>query len=465
MKPALQLNLSQSLNLTPQLQQAIRLLQLSTLDLRAEIQETLDSNTMLERCDENNRDEGSDLLGRTQQEKEQNTAEFQQSSQWGDVIGCSNGSGNYLSESNTASVESLHDYLSWQLNLSPFSERDRQIADVLVDAINEDGFLTVDIPDLASSFDKDMDVKRDEIEMVLHRVQMFDPIGVGARNLAECLMLQLSQLSPNILGLAEAKLIVSQYIHLLAKHDYKKLMRVCDLKESELQQALKIIHSLNPCPGSSISKEQVEYIVPDMFVRKANNHWLVELNDQLLPNLRINADYAAMIRRADNSSDNQFLRHHLQEAKFFLKSLQSRNDTLMKVANCIMCHQQDFLDFGEVAMRPLVLNDIAKEIGMHESTISRVTTRKYIHTPRGVFELKFFFSSHLSTAAGGECSSTAIRALLKKLIEAEDTRKPLSDNKLATILAEQGIKVARRTITKYREALSIPSSTQRRFQM
>ena len=251
-------------------------------------------------------------------------------------------------------------------------------------------------------------------------------------------------------------------MHLLGTRDYAQLMRRTRLKEEQLKHTINLIQTLNPRPGDSVARNNTEYVVPDVFVRKVNNRWLVDLNPDVAPKLRINNDYASMVKRADNSADNNYLKDNLQEARWFLKSLQSRNETLMKVATCIVEHQLNFFEYGDEAMKPMVLADIAADVEMHESTISRVTTRKYMHTPRGIYELKYFFSSHVSTSSGGECSSTAIRALIKKLVASENPRKPLSDNKITNLLAEQGIEVARRTIAKYRESLQIPPSNERK---
>jgi RNA polymerase sigma-54 factor len=297
---------------------------------------------------------------------------------------------------------------------------------------------------------------------VLHRLQHFDPPGVAAHDLRECLLIQLQQLPEDTPSLTAATLVVDKFIGLLGNHDYAQLLRRSKLKEPELKAAIDLIQSLNPRPGDSISSSQAEYVIPDVFVSKVGRQWRVELNPDVAPKLRINNDYAELVRRADNSSDNNFLRDSLQEARWFLKSLQSRNETLMKVATAIVERQIDFFEFGEEAMKPMVLNDIAEAVDMHESTISRVTTQKYMHTPRGVFELKYFFSSHVATSAGGECSSTAIRAIIKKLVAAENPNKPLSDSKITQLLQEQGIEVARRTIAKYRESLHIPPSNERK---
>ncbi|MNN05058.1 RNA polymerase sigma-54 factor [compost metagenome] len=302
----------------------------------------------------------------------------------------------------------------------------------------------------------------DEVEVVLRRIQQLEPAGVGARNLRECLLLQLRQMPPSTPLLAEAQRLVSDHLDLLGSRDYSQLMRRMRIKEDELRSIIELIQSLHPRPGSQIESGEAEYVVPDVIVRKHNDRWLVELNQEAVPRLRVNAQYAGLVRRADASADNTFMRNQLQEARWFIKSLQSRNETLMKVATQIVEHQRGFLDYGEEAMKPLVLHDIAEAVGMHESTISRVTTQKFMHTPRGIFELKYFFSSHVSTSEGGECSSTAIRAIIKKLVAAESPKKPLSDSKIAGLLEAQGIQVARRTVAKYRESLGIAPSSERK---
>jgi RNA polymerase sigma-54 factor len=345
------------------------------------------------------------------------------------------------------------------------SDRDRFIAMSLIDATDTDGYLTSTIEEIHEGLHNPEDedpVELDEVEAVLKRVQHFDPPGVFAKDLPDCLLLQLRQLPKDTPWLPQAKLVISHYLNLLGSRDYTQLMRRSRLKEHELKEVIALIQSLNPKPGESIASAEPEYIVPDVVVKKENGRWKVELNPEIAPKIRVNAGYASYIKRADSSSDNTFMKDQLQEAKWFIKSLQSRNETLLKVASKIVAHQQGFLDYGDEAMKPLILHDIAEAVEMHESTISRVTTQKYMHTPRGIFELKYFFSSHVSTTSGGECSSTAIRAIIKKLISAENPKKPLSDSKIADLLKEQGINVARRTIAKYREAMSIPPSNERK---
>ncbi|WP_045857303.1 RNA polymerase factor sigma-54 [Teredinibacter purpureus] len=507
MKQTLQLKLGQQLTMTPQLQQAIRLLQLSTLDLQAEIQEALDSNPMLETSDdidepapantentqqseppaqesENPALNGSENTSSTSDTS--NEAPDQPDSDWNDdniptdlavdtswddiYEPSSSGSGlskpegdDYDFESRRGTSESLQDHLSWQLNLTPMSALDNEIAETLIDAVAPNGILGLSLDEIFSGLQvQHEELEMDEVLAVLHRIQQFDPPGVLSQDVRECLLIQLNQLSDDTPNLAQAKTLVRDYLDVLGSRDFKQLMRKLRIKEPELQSVISVIQSLNPRPGESIGADETEYVVPDVFVAKVNNRWQVQLNPDIAPKLRINSGYASLVKRADSSSDNTFLRDNLQEARWFLKSLQSRNETLLKVSTCIVEKQQGFLDYGPEAMKPMVLHDVAEIVEMHESTISRVTTQKYMHTPQGIFELKYFFSSHVATDTGGECSSTAIRAIIKKLVAAENQRKPLSDSKITGLLAEQGIKVARRTIAKYRESLHIPPSNERK---
>ena len=550
MKQSLQLKLGQQLTMTPQLQQAIRLLQLSTLDLQQEIQEALDSNPMLEveegydspsssteyegseqdqtdytrqleiaaeagtdhgtdftasenfssatdnYSESNSYNDSSDSFGESESFSG-DTESFGDSdvygegdsfsadsgdwsdsipsdlpvdTSWDDVYQASSSgsSSNYDNEdsdfeSRRAATDSLYDHLMWQLNLTPMSDRDRILAMAIIDAVEPSGMLSISIEEIFEGMGSDLEeLELDEVVAVQKLLQQFDPCGVCSQNLSECLLVQLQQFDPKTPLLDSAKLIVKQYLPVLGSRDYRQLMRRTKLKEAELSQAVALIQSLNPRPGDMIATGDTEYVVPDVFVEKRDGRWIVELNPDIAPRLRINADYASMVKRADSSSDNTFLKDNLQEARWFLKSLQSRNETLLKVASCIVEKQRGFLDYGPEAMKPLVLHDIAEIVEMHESTISRVTTQKYMHTPQGIFELKYFFSSHVSTDSGGECSSTAIRAIIKKLVSAENPKKPLSDSKITDLLAEQGIQVARRTIAKYRESLNIPPSNERK---
>ncbi len=496
MRQSLQLRFSQQLTMTPQLQQAIRLLQLSTLDLQQEIQDALDSNPLLEVDDahDNPADQGEsieDKLHKADKQEKQSandgsdddysdpgdrettdslaqdtiSEDLPTDSNWDDYISAGPNTPAVSAPDNDQvyqgeTTENIRDYLSWQMNLTPFSDTDLAIATTIIEAVDDKGFLTVSAEDILASLGNE-EVELDEVLAVLKRIQFFEPIGVAARDLKECLYIQLCMFDPATPYLKEAKHIISEYIDLLGNRDYRTLMRKTKLKEDQLKEVMKLIHSLNPTPASSVIQEENNYVIPDVTVVKKKGRWVVELNGDSMPKLRVNQQYAAL-SKSSQASDSQFIKSHLQEAKWFIKSLESRNETLLKVANCIVHQQQAFFEYGDEAMKPMVLNDVAEIVDMHESTISRVTTQKYMHTPRGIFELKYFFSSHVSTENGGECSSTAIRALIKKLVGAENPQKPLSDSKIADILADQGIKVARRTIAKYRESLSIPPSNQRK---
>jgi RNA polymerase sigma-54 factor len=482
MKQTLQLRIGQQLTMTPQLQQAIRLLQLSTLELQTEVQDALESNPMLEQEDgENDLPETENSAADTAEASSDSTQgaegsnetipdELPTDSNWDDTFDTGTVSSSAPDQANTRDIfetitvssGGIHGHLTWQLELTHFSETDTLIAHTIIDAIDDSGYLSTSIQEITDSLDKSLEVEPDEVQAVLHRIQQFDPVGIGARNLQECLQLQLQQFNKDTPWLREAKILIRDYFGLLSNRDFSKLGRKMKLSTNALKKVIDFIQGLNPRPGAQFNDTEPEYIVPDVYVTKKNGKWTVELNAESIPKLRINSLYANMVKRGSNSKDNNYLRDNLQEARWFLKSLQSRHETLMKVANCIIERQRGFLDHGEEAMRPLVLRSIAEAIDMHESTISRVTTRKYMHTPRGIFELKFFFSSHVSTEAGGECSATAIRAIIKKLVAAENPSKPLSDNKMASVLAEQGINVARRTIAKYREALSISPSNERK---
>ncbi|EPI2237747.1 RNA polymerase factor sigma-54 [Escherichia coli] len=474
MKQGLQLRLSQQLAMTPQLQQAIRLLQLSTLELQQELQQALESNPLLEQIDtheeiDTRETQDSETLDTADAlEQKEMPEELPLDASWDTIYtaGTPSGtSGDYIDDElpvyQGETTQTLQDYLMWQVELTPFSDTDRAIATSIVDAVDDTGYLTVPLEDILESMgDEEIDI--DEVEAVLKRIQRFDPVGVVAKDLRDCLLIQLSQFDKTTPWLEEARLIISDHLDLLANHDFRTLMRVTRLKEDVLKEAVNLIQSLDPRPGQSIQTGEPEYVIPDVLVRKHNGHWTVELNSDSIPRLQINQHYASMCNNARNDGDSQFIRSNLQDAKWLIKSLESRNDTLLRVSRCIVEQQQAFFEQGEEYMKPMVLADIAQAVEMHESTISRVTTQKYLHSPRGIFELKYFFSSHVNTEGGGEASSTAIRALVKKLIAAENPAKPLSDSKLTSLLSEQGIMVARRTVAKYRESLSIPPSNQRK---
>ena len=484
MKQSLQLKLGQHLTMTPQLQQAIRLLQLSTIDLQTEIQQTLEENPMLEM------DEDSTATEQEQQDKseaeitqqdEQLDLERSQDlpdelpvdSEWEDIYdvataGISNAAqvsnenvNDYL-ENQSIEGDTLADHLLWQLRNISTSDSDFAIGIALIDAINDDGYLTETIEDIHAGLIDELDIDLDEVEAVLHLIQRFDPLGVGARDLRECLLLQLEQFDSDTEGLADVRMLIRDHLEQIGNRDYARLLKSTRLSEEKLQQLITFIQSLNPKPGSTISPNRAEYIIPDIYVRKINDEWRVTLNPESAPRLRINPLYAGYVKKSGRDKDSSYLRNSMQEARWFLKSLQSRSDTLLRVGKAIVDRQRLFLEYGDEGMKPMVLRDIAEELDMHESTISRVTTQKYMHTPRGVFEFKFFFSSHVSTADGGECSATAIRAMVKKLIENENPRKPMSDNKISAFLVKEGINVARRTVAKYREAMSIPPSNERK---
>jgi RNA polymerase sigma-54 factor len=481
MKQSLQLRLGQQLTMTPQLQQAIRLLQLSSLELQTEIQATLESNPMLETDEETTAEEA----GPPEEEQAQITAQPPDESPAGTPVdGATSqavaedfssawGTAGYgvasdeddrdPFETRGSAGQSLRDHLLEQLHLSSVSDTDRLIAMAIVESVRDDGYLEDSLDGIAAGLERNgVAAALDDIEAMLHLVQRFDPPGIAARDPRECMIRQLEAMPEDTPGRANARRIIDEAIEQLAAHDVNALRRQLGLSREALREAIELIHSLDPHPGSQIANTTPQYIVPDVFVRKERGVWRVRLNPDVAPRLRINPLYSGMVKRADRSEDNTFLRDNLQEARWFIKSLQSRNETLLKVATAIVEHQRAFLDYGEEAMKPLVLRDIADELEMHESTISRVTTEKYMHTPRGIFEFKYFFSSHVATTEGGECSATAIRAMVKKLIDQEDRAKPLSDHKIAGILVERGIHVARRTVAKYRESMAIPPSSERK---
>ncbi len=483
MKLALGIKVGTSLSLTPQLQQAIRLLQLSTLELEQEIQTQLESNPLLEAIEEqsiadpshevSNQEHDTSITLGEQMERTQIGEELPVDTQWDDVF---THQSTALAtpefeerEDHRSAGESIWDQLRWQLNLSPFSPYDRLMAECIIDGIDERGYLIASMDELLDAARQQLEqididpeeIEMSELEVVLKRVQNFDPAGVAARDLAECLSLQLRALPASTQHQHEALRLLAHH-ELLVTNDIVKLMRLTQLDQDQLRQALQLITSLDPYPGLKYQAQEQDHQVPDVIVRKRQDSWEVQLNTDILPKLRVNPFYAGMVRRADSSADNQYLRLHMQEARNFIKSIDERHKTLLKVATCIVEHQRAFLEHGAEAMKPLILRDIADETELHESTVSRVTTQKFMLTPRGLFELKYFFSSHVGTSTGGECSSTAIRAMIKKMVQDEDIRKPLSDNTIAERLQASGIDVARRTVAKYRESLNIPSSSDRK---
>lgn len=527
MKLSMGMKVSTSLSLTPQLQQAIRLLQLSSLELEQEIQAQLDSNPLLEVDELNNSTDntGEQSHNTTNQQNDLDAAsDFETDSfnndsysndnlpehrndqpdlfdsdgqiqhttlnddlsvetHWDDIVthqstALATPEFDDREDSRTAQ-HSIWDHLRWQLNLAHFNPVDRLIAECIVDGIDERGYLSIDLEEVQeaalqqlSSLDTEVlealveygldgSIELDEVEVVLKRIQNFEPVGVAARSLQECLSLQLKNLPEQTPSRLDA-LKLLQHHDLLISNDLNRLMRQTKLTQDELKQALILVQGLQAYPGHKFADPEQDHQIPDVVVYKKNNRWQVQLNTDILPKLRVNSYYAGLIKRADNSRDNQYLRLHLQDARNFIKSVDERHKTLLKVASCIVEHQKDFFELGAEAMKPLVLRQIAEETNLHESTVSRVTTQKYIHTPRGLLELKYFFSSHVGTSTGGECSSTAIRAMIKKIIQDENAAKPLSDNAIAALLQREGIDVARRTVAKYRESLNIASSSERK---
>ena len=502
MKQSLDLKLGQHLTITPQLQQAIRLLQLSSLELQQEIQEALENNPLLEETEDENTAKEDLEPGRGEEMADADSAgdddgefasapageeiavdrdtaiddesfreelsggeEWQESYETLTATSTRNDVDDGLPEldARNSAPTTLREHLLWQMQMTSFSPTDRRIAETVIDAISEDGYLTSSLEEIQQALAGELDVDIDDIQAVLHQIQNFDPAGVGARNLSECLLLQLRTINDDVPHLAHARLLATpENLDLLASRDYKQLKRVTRLAPEALQEAINLIQHLNPRPGSSITSEHARYIAPDITVKKVRGVWRADLSASAAPRLGINREYEKLIRRGNDSAENKYLQDKLQEARWFIKSLSSRNETLLKVARAIVDRQRAFFEHGPEAMKPLVLHDIAEIVGMHESTISRVTTSKYMLTPGGIFELKYFFSSHVATADGGTCSATAIRSLIKKLVEAEKSEKPISDSTIAEILASQGIHVARRTVAKYREALNIPPSSQRK---
>ena len=444
--------------MTPQLQQAIRLLQLSVLDLSAQIQEALEENVMLEMEDlpdvpKTSAETTAEIETiKAEDSLQSNSMERIQDGGW-------NGEGRPISEFADQSGQTLREHLLWQIELEDFTPREAVIGEALIDAINDDGYLIDDLDEIRESIDQDADIADGEIAGTLEKIQKLDPVGVGARSLAECIVMQLDQLDPDTAGLSLAIRLANDHLELVASKEYAELRRTLRTSEEELDYALALVRSCNPKPGLAVSPVSAQYVIPDVFVRKVDKRWQVEISASGVPRLSVNQQYAQILR---GSGDHAALRSQLQEARWLVRSLEIRNETLLKVATCIVSRQKEFLEHGDEAMKPLVLRDVAESIGMHESTISRVTTNKYMHTPRGVFEFKFFFSSHLSTVDGDEQSSTAVRAKIRKLVGAENPAKPLSDSKIAALLAEEGIKVARRTVAKYRESMKIASSSERK---
>jgi RNA polymerase sigma-54 factor len=467
MKHSLQLRLSQHLTLTPQLQQSIRLLQLSTLELNQELERFLQENPLLER-DDGIREESIvpvDLRSPGAVETVPATSDSEP------VAPETDGSDMPMLDDLPASMgrddgddadfpqiaagsPTLRAHLLSQLSLTNLSERDRRLVTLLIDSLDDDGYLTQDLPELLSMLPQELAIEPEELQIALKHLQHFEPAGVGARSLSECLQLQLSALPECTPYRSPALEIVRNHLGALASRDFTKLKKVLRCDDNCLRAVQKLITGLNPKPGRDFSSEETRYVVPDVIVRKAKGIWVASLNPEAMPRLRVNRLYADILSR-NRGSGSQQLASQLQEAKWLIKNVQQRFDTILRVSQAIVDRQRHFFEHGEVAMRPLVLREIAEALDLHESTVSRVTTQKFMHTPRGIFELKYFFGSHVTTETGGAASSTAIRALIKQLVSAENSRKPLSDSQISEILAQQGIVVARRTVAKYRESLQI----------
>jgi RNA polymerase sigma-54 factor len=473
MKHSLQLKLSQHLTLTPQLQQSIRLLQLSTLELNQEIERFLQDNPLLER-DEGAEEDGtpanpvaplptefsaSTPTTPAPEEKEETAAEVAEpETDWREESGGSYSGHDDGEDSDypqlAADSPSLRDHLLWQVNLLQCPDRDKRIVALLVDTLDDDGYMTQDLEELASMLPADLEFDPSELAIALKHLQHLEPAGVGARSLGECLALQLEALPVDTPFRADALMTVRNHLDLLAARDFAKLKKLLRCNDDTLRGIQSLITHLNPRPGARFSKNEARYIIPDVIVRKLKGLWRVSLNPDAMPRLRVNRMYADILHRNRDASLQQ-LAGQLQEAKWLIKNVQQRFETILRVSQAIVDRQRHFFEHGEVAMRPLVLREIADTLGLHESTVSRVTTQKFMLTPRGIFELKYFFGSHVTTETGGACSATAIRALIKQLVAEEDTRKPLSDSQISEILGKQGIVVARRTIAKYRESLQI----------
>ena len=480
MKHSLQLKIGQHLTLTPQLQQSIRLLQLSTLELNQELEQMLQDNPMLELENENPEfipnetalNGSSDTppaesppaeisTADSPTDAEERTASLDETD-WTDYSGSNADDEDSDFHQAPGANSTLREHLLNQLLLTPLPPRVKGLTGALIEDVNEDGFLTQSLADIAESLRAELeDLEDAELENALKHLQDMDPVGVGARNLGECLALQLRALPDCTPGREHALCIVQEHLSLLAARDLGKIKKVLGIDEPTLRTARTLILALNPRPGSQFGRDQTHYVVPDVFIKKVKGMWLATLNTDAMPKLRINRVYADILARHRENGGSQ-LSSQLQEARWLIKNVQQRFDTILRVSQAIVDRQKHFFEHGEVAMRPLVLREIAEAVELHESTISRVTTQKFIMTPRGLYELKYFFGSHVATETGGACSSTAIRALIKQMVAAESGKKPLSDGQLASVLGQQGIVVARRTIAKYRESLQIPTASLRR---
>jgi RNA polymerase sigma-54 factor len=469
LKPALQLKLGQQLTMTPQLQQAIRLLQMPALELQAHIRELLEKNVMLEPLEETEATGTFEVVATAQapppvESRRESTVEVldepwsQQNTGPADTP-WSGDDDERQQEYADDEGQSLQEHLLWQLELARLAPRELAIASAIVDAINDDGYLSESLEEIAQTLRPEVECGAEEVQAVLERVQALDPVGVAARSVGECIELQLRQIDPATPGYQTALKIARHHLELVAERELSLLKRELRASEEEIASALALVRSCHPRPGSTVSAGNAQYVVPDVFVRRTEHGWGVEINPATLPRVRLNESYASLIGRAASHAS---MRAQLQEARWLLKSLEIRHETLMKVARSIVERQTAFLEHGDEHMRPMILRDIAEAVAMHESTISRVTSGKYMHTPRGVFELRYFFSSQVEGADGSGTSSTAIRAKIRKLVKDEDPENPLNDGRIAELLSGEGISVARRTVAKYREAMRIPASSERR---
>ncbi len=513
-KQGLNIKLGQSMSMTPQLQQAIRLLQLSSVELQQEIQEVLETNPLLERVEEysNDANDVNDNAENNTDQKDSNSNEsitdtipedMNIDADWDDiydpawkVTNNSDKSTSDFIETMHSETQGLHEHLDWQVQMSNLSVQDKAIAGLIIDYIDDDGFLTESLDVIFETLSKSLLIELDEVEAILNYIQHLGPSGVAARNLGECLLLQLQQQYKDHPLYKKTTRLLQKHLDLIEKKDYTGIKRTLKITTSGLEDLMRLVRSLDPKPGRIFNTTDTDYITPDIYVKKVPENgefnkqkkWNVSLNAETQPTLQINDYYANMLASTPstktatktdtttsaasaltsnvvavaNKETSAYIKDNLQQARWFIKSLENRNSTIVNVAQAIIERQSAFFQYGDEAMKPMVLKDLADQLGLHESTISRVTTRKYMHTPRGVYEFKYFFSSHVGTETGGECSATAIRAMIKNLIAEEHPDKPLSDNKLTNLLKERGINVARRTVAKYREALAIPSSHDRK---
>lgn len=474
LKQGLSVKIGQSLSMTPQLQQAIRLLQLSSVELQQEIQENIDTNPLLERAEESNtelsaNDESTTESGSTD-DANVIPEELNLDTDWDEVYDPAWKTSNSHSETSASDlIDTIHskpstlkDHIQEQVDLSQLSPIDKEIASTIISYIDANGFLTETATQIFESLEEKLLIEEDEVDAVLQFIQSLDPIGIGARSLSEALLLQLKHYYQQHELYTAAKKLLEKHLDLIEKRDYIGIKKTLKLGAGGIEDLMHLIQSLNPNPGDVFGEQVADYITPDVYVRKIKGSWVVTLNQETVPELKINHYYSDMISSVANKNDRDYLKNNMQQARWFIKSIDNRNSTILNVAKAIVERQTAFLQYGEEAMKPMILKDLAEQLELHESTISRVTTHKYMYTPRGVYEFKYFFSSHVSTSTGGACSATAIQAMIKKLITEEEAKKPLSDSKLTNLLKEQGINVARRTVAKYREAMNIPSSHERK---